>query len=149
MGVLNSIIKRRQRWAVPVVLAMSVFILASWFPARLLWSQHQQISQVNSQIVALQQQEKVLNAQAKSIDSKTALTNLARSQYQLVKPGQSLIQILDGKNTISLGVGSGDPGQQPLASPSAGNTIPAISVKVPISHSNLLSRFVRSLEFWR
>jgi len=149
MGLVNSIIKTRTRWAVPVVLAMSAFMLASWFPARLLWSQHQQISQVNAQIAALQQQEKVLNAQAKSIDSKTALTNLARSQYQLVKPGQSLIQILDGKNTISLGVGSGDPGQQPLAPPSVGNTIPSISVKTTPSHPNLLSRFMRSLEFWR
>lgn len=133
----------------PVTLAMSAFMLASWFPARLLWSQHQQISQVNSQIVALQQQEKVLSAQAKSIDSKTALTNLARSQYQLVKPGQSLIQILDGKNTLSLGVGSGDPGLQPLATPSLGNSIPTLSVKTPTAHEGFLSRFVRSLEFWR
>lgn len=149
MGLVNSIIKTRVRWMVPVVLAMSAFMLSSWFPARLLWSQHQQIAQVNAQIAALQQQEKVLNAQAKSIDSKTALTNLARSQYQLVKPGQSLIQILDGKNTISLGVGSGDPGEQPLALPSVGNTIPTISVTSSTSHSNFISRFVRSLEFWR
>jgi cell division protein FtsB len=149
MGLVNSIIKTRVRWTVPVVLAMSAFMLSSWFPARLLWSQHQQIAQVNAQIAALQQQEKVLNAQAKSIDSKTALTNLARSQYQLVEPGQSLIQILDGKNTISLGVGSGDPGQQPLALPSVGNAIPTISVTSSTSHSNFISRFVRSLEFWR
>ncbi len=149
MGLLNSISKSRMRWAVPVTLAMSAFMLASWFPARLLWSQHQQISQVNAQITALQQQERVLKAQAKTIDSKIALTNLARSQYQLVKPGQSLIQILDGKGTISLGMGSGDPGQQPLAPPSVGNTIPSVSVRTGASHSNILSRFVRSLEFWR
>lgn len=149
MGLLNSVISHRRRWAVPVTLAMSAFMLAYWFPAKLLWSQHQQISQVNSQIAALQQQELVLKAQAKSIDSKTALTNLARSQYQLVKPGQSLIQILDGHNTVSLGVGSGDPGQQPLVSPSVGNTIPTVTTKASTPHSNFISRFVRSLEFWR
>jgi hypothetical protein len=134
---------------VPVTLAMSVFMLAYWFPATLLWNQHQQISQVNSQIVSLQQQQRVLKAQAKSIDSKTALTNLARSQYQLVKPGQSLIQILDGTNSIRLGGGTGDPGQQPLASPTVGNSVPSVSVKSTFAKSNFIIRFVRSLEFWR
>jgi hypothetical protein len=128
---------------------MSVFMLAYWFPARLLWNQHQQISQVNSQIVSLQQQQRVLKAQAKSIDSKTALTNLARSQYQLVKPGQSLIQILDGTSSIRLGGGTGDPGQQPLASPTVGNSVPSVSVKSTVAKSNFITRFVRSLEFWR
>lgn len=149
MGLLTSVVNSRKRWTVPVTLAMSVFMLAYWFPARLLWNQHQQISQVNSQIVSLQQQQRVLKAQAKSIDSKTALTNLARSQYQLVKPGQSLIQILDGTNSIRLGGGTGDPGQQPLASPTVGNSVPSVSVKSTVAKSNFITRFVRSLEFWR
>jgi cell division protein FtsB len=149
MGILKRVINSRRRLTVPATLATSVFMLAYWFPANLLWNQHQQISQVNAQIAALQQQERVLQAQAKSIDSKTALTNLARSQYQLVKPGQSLIQILDGKNTISLGVGSGDPGQQPLVSPTVGNSIPVVTVKPVAGKPNFISKFFQSLEFWR
>jgi hypothetical protein len=79
---------------------------------------------------------------------------LAREQYQLVAPGQSLIQVLPGDGSGKVSQSTGDPGLQPLVSPTsvsslassaAGNTL----TKKHKAPNGFLGRFERTLEFWR
>jgi hypothetical protein len=77
---------------------------------------------------------------------------LARQQYQLVAPGQSLIQVLPGVQPGNVSASSGDPGLQPLVSPSSAPSIVVDSSTSGVKHhttSGFLSRLVRTLEFWR
>jgi len=71
------------------------------------------------QINAIKSQQRALTLQAKSIDSKSAAILLAREQYQLVSTGQSLIQVLPGIGPNDVDQSIGDPGLQPLVSPSS------------------------------
>ena len=88
--------------------------------------------------------------EAHSIDSNAAATLLAREQYQLVAPGQSLIQVLPGTSTASGTQYSGDPGLQPLAPPSSLASLPAASTTHPHTSptKGFVSRLLHTLEFW-
>ncbi len=128
-------------------------MLAGWFPFSALIHQQSQLDAVRSQLSAVQRQQASLVQQAKSIDTKSAAIQLAREQYQLVAPGQSLIQVLPGLEDGQLPQSSGDPGLQPLVAPSSASSLvnsptPSTTTKSP-STSGFVSRLVRTLEFWR
>jgi hypothetical protein len=136
----------------PLGVLTAAVMLVGWFPASALWHQQTQINATAAQIKSLQRQELSLTSQAKSVDTKAAATALAREQYQLVAPGQSLIQVLPGNSAGQVSPSSADPGLQPLVSPSsAGLTIgsPALGASTHTSANAYLSRLVRTLEFWR
>jgi len=134
----------------PLAVVTAVVMLAAWFPLAALWHQQSQIDATTSQISALRLQERTLAARAKSISTRAAATLLARQQYQLVLPGQSFIQVLPGREAGSPSVASGDPGLQPLVSPSSvtalGST-PTVHRRSAVG--GFVSRLVRTLEFWR
>jgi len=153
LSVIHNVDARsRNRWMLPLGVVTAALMLVGWFPASALWHQQTQINATAAQIKALQRQELALTSQAKSVDTKAAALQLARAQYQLVSPGQSLIQVLPGDSAGLVSPSSADPGLQPLAPPS-GAGLSTTSAPTPTStHTSAnayLSRLVRTLEFWR
>jgi hypothetical protein len=138
---------------VPLAVVTAVAMLVGWFPATAIWHQQSQLNTTSAQITAIENQERALSLQAKSIDSKSAAILLAREQYQLVSPGQSLIQVLPGVGANNANPNTGDPGLQPLVSPSSVSSLATptapTSSKDHSSAKAFLSRLVRTLEFWR
>ena len=136
----------------PLAIVTAVAMLVAWFPLSSLWHQQSVLNATTAQINVLQRQERALALQAKSISTAASSTRLARQQYQLVAPGQSLIQVLPGGVAGGVTQGSGDPGLQPLVSPSSASSLLGV---VPASAaprrapSGFLARLVRTLEFWR
>ncbi len=127
-------------------------MLVFWFPASALWHQQSEINTTVAQIAAIQRQDQALQLQAKSVSSASAATLLAREQYQLVAPGQSLIQVLPGDGSGQVSQSTGDPGLQPLVSPTSVSSLaigatPTTSTTHKASHG-FFARFVRTLEFW-
>lgn len=140
----------------PLAVVTAVAMLAGWFPLTTLIHQQSQLDAARSQISAVTQQRAVLEQQARSIETRAAATQLAREQYQLVAPGQSLIQVLPGIGSGYVSQSTGDPGLQPLVSPSSSPsllTTPATPTSTtPGAHQStggFITRFLRTLEFWR
>lgn len=134
---------------VPLAVVTATVMLAGWFPLSALIHQQGQLDATRAQLRVVQQQEQNLKNQSRVIDTTAAAIELAREQYQLVAPGQSLIQVLPGNAAGRVSLNSVDPGLQPLVAPSSG--APYIAAR-PTSHGrtdNFLTRLVRTLEFWR
>jgi hypothetical protein len=134
----------------PLAVVTAAVILVGWFPLTSILHQQSALDATSAQITAIKNQQNALTLQAKSIDSRAAATLLAREQYQLVAPGQSLIQVLPGDGTASQSLG--DPGLQPLVSPSSLSTLVTSTPSRTTHHSSVkafVSRLVRTLEFWR
>jgi hypothetical protein len=138
---------------VPLALVTAVAMLVGWFPATAIWHQQSELNATSAQINAIKNQQRALTVQAKSIDSKSAAILLAREQYQLVSPGQSLIQVLPGSGANNANPSTGDPGLQPLVSPSSVSSLATSTTKATSAHHStakaFISRLVRTLEFWR
>jgi hypothetical protein len=138
---------------VPLAVVTAIVMLVGWFPLTSIWHQQSELNTATAQINAIRSQQHALTLQAKSIDSKSAAILLAREQYQLVSPGQSLIQVLPGVGPGNVDQSTGDPGLQPLVSPSSvSSLVAANSPTIAKHHSSakaFLSRLARTLEFWR
>jgi hypothetical protein len=138
---------------VPLAVVTAVAMLVGWFPATAIWHQQSELNATTAQINAIKDQQRSLTLQAKSIDSKSAAILLAREQYQLVAPGQSLIQVLPGTGVNNANPNTGDPGLQPLVSPSSVSSLATSTPKTTVTHHSsakaFVSRLVRTLEFWR
>jgi hypothetical protein len=147
----NLEVRGRNHWMLPLGIVTAIVMMALWFPASALWHQQGQLDTTAAQIQAIQRQEQAIKTQAKTIDTKAAATELAREQYQLVAPGQSLIQVLPGDSAGQVSANSVDPGFQPLVSPSTAAPIESTTTATTSTHSsvdNYVSRLVRTLEFW-
>ncbi len=154
VSITHSVSARgRNNWMLPLAFVTSLAIVALWFPLTTLWHQQSVIDATSAQIAAINHQSQNLKAQQSSVSSKAAEERLAREQYQLVSPGQSLIQVLPGVGANGVSQNSGDPGLQPLVNPLSNTSLnPVVPTKTKASHSSLtgyVSRFVRTLEFWR
>ena len=137
----------------PLSIVTAAVMLAVWFPLTALWHQQGEIDATSAQITSIARQSQDLKDQASSVSTKSAEEMLARSQYQLVAPGQSLIQVLPGDGSGYVSSSTGDPGLQPLVAPLSATTLGASRTAthktVHTSLPKFLSRFVRTLEFWR
>ena len=137
----------------PLAVVTALATLVFWFPMSALWHQQSEINATAAQIAAIKQQDQSLRLQAKSVSSKAAAMLLARSQYQLVAPGQSLIQVLPGDGSGKVSQSTGDPGLQPLVAPSSVSSLaPSTATNQAKKHgpsNNFLARFEHTLEFWR
>jgi hypothetical protein len=153
VSVTNSNVNRdRNRWVLPLAVMTAIVMLVGWFPLTSIWHQQSELNTTRSQLNAINSQQHALTLQAKSLDSKAAARLLAREQYQLVSPGQSLIQVLPGDGSGDVTQSAGDPGLQPLVSPSSVSMLVTTSPKTTPHHSAthaFVSRLVRTLEFWR
>jgi len=133
-----------------MAIVTAIAMLVVWFPLSTLWRQQSALDSTAAQIAAIKSQDRSLTAQAKSVSSKAQAIAMAREQYQLVSPGQSLIQVLPGSGGY-VTANAGDPGFQPLAAPVSNaptgeQSTPAVT---PRTSNGFLARFVRTLEFWR
>ena len=146
----NIATKGRVQWLYPLSIATAIAMLVAWFPLGTLLHQQGQLSATAQQIAVIQREQQGLAAQQRTVSTRAEAAMLARQLYQLVNPGQSLIQVLPGTAAVD-GTGGGDPGYQPLVSPS--------SIVAPVvartSHGStsgwrgFVDRLVRTLEFWR
>ena len=138
----------------PLALVTAVAMLGVWFPLSTLIHQQSQLDVVRAQIGAVHRQQLALEQQAATIDTRSAATQLAREQYQLVAPGQSLIQVLPGLATGDVAQSTGDPGLQPLVAPASAPSLlttpsAVVTTSSPSHGPGFVTRFVRTLEFWR
>jgi type II secretory pathway pseudopilin PulG len=105
-----------------VATVVALVIVGTSFPASALLSQHHQLASADAQLARVQHQNALLAEQEQQLNNKTEIQRLARQEYQLVLPGQSLFNVLpaDGQPVATGGGTSslGDPGSQPLVSPS-------------------------------
>ncbi len=93
------------------------------FPFSTLISQHRELSAAATQLAQVRQVNRQLTEQEKQLSSKAEIERRARQDYQLVEPGQTLYNLLPGPGTVAspadgTGTTAGDPGNQPLVSPS-------------------------------
>ncbi len=136
------------RWMVPLAVVTAGAMIAIWFPFSALWQQQRVIAQASAALAAVRGEQQALDVQSHQVASTRAQRDLARADYQLVSPGQSLIQVLPGRAANGVWTLRDDPGYQPLARP---DTVP-VSVTHRVSAptgGGFLQRLVRTLEFWR
>lgn len=110
---------RIRRNRIPVVLG-AVFALAvigTSFPFSTLLSQHRELSAEAAQLRQVQSDNRLLAEQDRQLSSSAEVDRLAREEYQLVLPGQTLFDVLPPSGTPA-STTQGDPADQPLVSPS-------------------------------
>jgi len=116
-----SPLTRRSRIPVALAAAFALAVLATNFPFSTLLSQHRQLSAAAAQLHQVQSANRALTEQDQQLNSTAEIDRLARQDYQLVSPNQTLYNVLppSGKtaSTTPGGPTSGDPGAQPLVAP--------------------------------
>jgi cell division protein FtsB len=154
----------------------AVAVLVTSFPLSSLLSQHRALSAADAQLAAVRHEDRSLAQQEQDLNSKTAVDRLARQDYQMVLPGQTLYDVLppSGQPTSSAAgtSASGDPGNQPLVSPDDApdlspepgltpTTVPTSGSHTPTAASpsgasgrpapatSFWSRVSSTLEFWK
>jgi len=137
----------------PLSVLCAIAIVSVAFPFKTLWRQQIALNAATSQIAQIDRQSASLTQQAKAVSTEAAAIALAREQYQLVLPGQRLIQVLPGNGGGYVAPNSNDPGFQPLVNPGTA-VVPSSTGHADSSPSTsglrgFVSRFVRTLEFWR
>ncbi len=104
-----------------VAALFAVVVLATSFPLVSLLSQHRQLAAAASELNRLQKTNHSLAEQQRQLNSNAAIEHLARTQYQLVSPGQTLYDVLPASGRpVASSAGAptaGDPGSQPLVAP--------------------------------
>jgi cell division protein FtsB len=111
------------RRRIPIALAglFAVVVLATSFPLVALMSQHHQLSAAAAELHGLQKTNRSLAEQQRQLNSNAAIERLARADYQLVSPGQTLYDVLPASGrpvaTLAGAPTAGDPGTQPLVAP--------------------------------
>jgi hypothetical protein len=136
-----------ERVIVPLTSLTAAVIIVMCFPLGTLLQQRTEMSALSAQIALINNQSNTLIGQSKALSTKSAEVALARQEYQLVQPGQRLIQILTN-NTSSNSFSTGDPGLQPIVNPTVA-TISASGAAVTHHATSFWSRVIRSLQFWR
>ena len=169
---------RRRRAVMGAAAGFALIVLIFSFPFSTLLSQHRQLTAAAAQLATVRQENHQLLVQEKQLGSKTEIERRARQDYQLVKPGQTLFELLPGPGSqpgSSSGAAVGDPGDQPLVPPSRAPDLtpdPGLPVVLaPVSHgrtarsgghgtsavappaspppSSFWSRVGNTLEFWK
>lgn len=153
MSVTHGNLAQSHRWVFPLACAAAVSIVLVTFPFSSLFRQQGELNTTSSQIALLHQQSLALQREARAVSSRAAAIALAREQYQLVEPGQGLIQVLPGAGSGYVSSSAGDPGLQPLVAP-ASATLPSLGTGTNAASpghatNGFFTRFVRTLEFWR
>lgn len=114
-------LERRSRIPVAVAGVFALAVLATSFPLAGLLSQHHQLSAAAAQLQQVQRDNRSLTEQQRALNSNAAIAQLARGDYQMVSPGQTLYDVLpptskSGTSTPGSAT-NGDPGNQPLVAP--------------------------------
>jgi TolA-binding protein len=154
-----------------VAAVIALVVLATSFPFSDLLTQHRQVAAEAAQLSQLQHQNAQLAQKRHQLSSDAEVQRLARQNYQLVSPGQSLFEVLPASSThgAAAPAGSpvaGDPADQPLYGPAnAPNAVPdpglpsapaagadgAVPQAAPPAAptGGFWSRVTSTLEFWK
>jgi hypothetical protein len=101
---------------------IAMVLLATSFPLSTILTQHHQMSAAAAQLSELQHENEQLAEQRGQLNSPLAIQRLAREDYQLVSPSQTLYNVLPASGHVTSASSgqpmSGDPGSQPLVDPS-------------------------------
>lgn len=162
---------RRSRLMLIGAAVVSVVVVVAWFPASALYSQHQQIATTSTQLAELRQQDAALGQERRNLSNSAEIERIARQQYDLVKPGQQIYEVLPGnKGATGSGTGAADPGDPGLTAP----VVPSGESELPAgsgsdhtasesgsgttdghvgsrtsNSSSIIGRILQTLEFWR
>jgi hypothetical protein len=142
--------------------ATASVILGAWLPIGALLSQSAKASAAQSRLSQLVTQGQQLTAESTRLATPEETARLAREEYQLVAPGQRLIQVLSplgsAPNSSPGGAYTGDPGLSLPVDPSAAAVAPSMTgttAPPPTGHAHASSaegffdRALGALEFWR
>ena len=161
---------RRKRVPLALAAVAAVVILATSFPATVLFGQHRQLSAAAAQLTQLRHENALLSEQQQQLNSTAEVKRLAQQNYQLVPPGRSLFVILPpAGQAATAGSSDGDPANQPLVSPSQAPNMtpdPGLPAVTPPTGSGTTtssaptgstrpapagfwSRVTSSLQFWK
>lgn len=137
---------RRNRIVLALAAAVSVGILAAWFPTSSLLHQRAQLAAASIQLGQLRRENAALRHQEEQLRTPTTLGRIAQEQYDLVPPGDQAYQVLPASGSGGLDGALGPAStagaaQHPRGSP--GSSEPAGS------SGGLLGRMLQTLEFWR
>ena len=148
----NASSQKSNQWMFPLAVVTALAMLVGWFPLTSIWGQQSQINATKAQIASIKEQQRSLTQQANASSTQSQALLQAREQYQLVQPGQSLIQVLPGLATGVVAEHAGDPGFAPIVSPSSVSSSTSATSQITStthSSSNFFNRFLHTLEFWR
>ncbi|HUZ09407.1 MAG TPA: septum formation initiator family protein [Acidimicrobiales bacterium] len=115
---------RRTRAALAGTALLSALILVGWFPAASLLHQRAAISASAAELTRLQREDAALTQEQQALGSPAEIARLARERYQLVNPGEQAFEVLPPAGKSGLASYSGDPGNQPVVSPSSASELP-------------------------
>lgn len=124
-------------------------ILITWQPWQALVAQQSEINALRSQISVLEAQQAALDEQSQALKGAEAITGLARQQYQLVRVGQQLIQVVPRTRGGIADIDAADPANDPLVSPADVMTVNPHGGGMSGESGGFWSRLVATLEFWR
>ena len=102
----------------------SVVMLVAWFPAGALYHQHQQLDAAAGQLAQVRRQDRALSAEKQRLANPAEVARIARSQFELVGPGQQPYEILPPNGTAGSASYAGDPGNQAPVDPSVAQELP-------------------------
>ena len=146
---------------------MTAGILFAWFPGSSLLNQRSSLADTEAQLSSLHKQDAALTHEQKSLSDAGEIGRIARSQYQLVSPGQQSYEVLPPSGAAAAGTSySGDPGSSGPATPSAASELPPGGVTTTTTPTTLprhdghpattetpgpglLTRMLHAVEFWR
>lgn len=148
MSVTRSNPVHYPRWVLPLAVLCALAVITVGFPFKTLWRQQSALDATSSQIAQINRETAALTQQARATATAAAAIALAREEYQLVQPGQRLIQVLPGNGTGYVAQNSNDPGSQPLVNLSAGTPTASTPHSRVSRVRGFVSRFVQTLEFW-
>jgi cell division protein FtsB len=155
----------RSSWVLLGAVVMSAVILVAWFPASSLYHQRASLASATTQLHTLRQQDTALAQEKENLSSSAEISRIARSQYQLVSPGQQAYEVLPPSGAAQSGTPyAGDPGSGGPVAPSAVSELPpsgASTTSVPPKSARNVApqqsapaegtfeRILHTLEFWR
>lgn len=157
----------RSRLVLLAAVLLSALILVAWFPANSLVHQRSSLASASQQLTELHHQDAALSQEKKNLSQTAEIARIARSQYQLVSPGQQAYEVLPPAGQATAGTPyAGDPGSTTPVAPSAESVLPAggvTSTTTPAIASKALSgtthqssasvgflqRMLRAVQFWR
>jgi len=161
--------RRRSFVLVGGAVVVAALMMVAWFPASAILGQRQALNAASQQLATMKSQDAALAHEQSALTKSADISRLAREEYQLVEPGQRLIQVLPPSGTATAaGSGQapfpGDPGLTKPVAPSAIALLPTGTTTTTTTPraggkgttastkatgaKNLWNRIVATLSFW-
>jgi cell division protein FtsB len=134
----------------------SGIVLAAWLPVGALLNQRSAIAAASTHLAQLNAEGSTLSKQIGQLSEPQFQLQLFRERYQLVEPGQRLLEVVSPSYQPSSATDApyrGDPGFSPIVNPVTGGSIATSTgttrAAAEARSGGFFSRVLASLEFWR